>query len=149
MFLRRFCAPIALLVLTLGLVGCGGSPDVPRGAVQGQVTLAGQPLARGRILFIPLAPTTGPTVSATVINGRYELSEAAGPVAGDQRVEVEAELNLGFALDDELAFAQRGGRPLPANPIPPEFNRQSKLTTKITESAQNTFDVAVPAARTW
>jgi hypothetical protein len=144
----RYSALIAL-VFTTTLLGCGGAPALPRGAVQGQVTVAGQPLAAGRILFIPLAPTVGPTVSAQVINGRYTLSQDQGPVAGDQRVEVEAELNLGFAFDDELAFAQRGGQPLPPNPIPPEFNVQSKLTTQIAESASNTFDIAVPAARRW
>jgi hypothetical protein len=144
----RYSALI-VLVFAATFVGCGGKPALPRGAVQGQVTVAGQPLAAGRILFIPIAPTTGPTVSAPVINGRYTLTQEQGPIAGDQRVEVEAELNLGFAFDDELAFAQRGGQPLPPNPIPPEFNRQSKLTTRITESSPNTFDIAVPTARRW
>lgn len=144
----RYCALIAL-IFAAAVTGCGGAPELPRGAVQGLVTVGGQPLAAGRILFIPIAPTAGPTVSAQVSDGRYQLPQNQGPIAGEQRVEVEAELNLGFALDDELAFAKRGGQPLPPNPIPPEFNRQSKLATRITESAQNTFDIALPAARRW
>ena len=139
----------ALVIVVFALVGCSSQPAIPRGAVQGQVTLAGQPLTSGRVLFIPIAPTTGPTVSATVVNGRYELPEQAGPVAGQQRVEVEAELNLGFAIDDEAAFAQLGGRPLPPNPVPPEFNRQSKLATTINADAPNTYDISIPAARRW
>lgn len=140
---------LLLIMMSLVIVGCGGAPAVPRGAVQGSVTVGGQPLAAGRILFIPLAPTTGPVASARIVDGKYALEESEGPVVGQHRVEVEADLELGFALDDEMAFAARGGAPLPKNPIPPEFNRQSQLNTSIAEDAQNTFDVVVPAAQRW
>jgi hypothetical protein len=66
-------------------------------------------------------------------------------VTGQNRVEVEADLNLGFALDDEAAFAKRGGRPLPPNPVPPAFNSQSTLTADVKSGAENTFDISIPA----
>jgi hypothetical protein len=140
---------LALSVFVLAaasLSGCGGSDGLSRGAVQGRVTIGGAPLAKGRILFLPQAPTSGPTVSATVENGVYELPRHEGPVAGTNRVQVEAALDLGFAIDDEAAFAQRGGRPLPPNPVPPEFNRNSTLVVEIKADDENSFDVTVPAA---
>jgi len=135
----------ALLALALAIVssiGCGQA-GVPRGGVQGRVTIGGKPLARGRVLFLP---ASGPTVSAAVVNGEYQLPRREGPVAGANRVEVEADLDLGFAIDDEAAFARLGGRPLPPSPIPPEFNRRSQLGLEIEAGVEHTFDIAVPAA---
>jgi hypothetical protein len=114
--------------------------------ITGRVTVAGQPLEAGRILFIPMAPTDGPATSAGIINGSYSLSHHEGPIVGKHRVEVEAELPLGFAIDDEQAFARRGGKRLPPNPIPAEFNLRSKLVAEISADKENTFDVEVPRA---
>lgn len=139
----------SLYVIAIGalaLVGCGSGASLPRGAVSGQVTVAGQPLAGGRVLFVPQAPTAGPTATARVINGRYELPESHGPIVGTHRVQVEADLPLGFAIDDEAAFAARGIQALPPNPIPPAFNSQSQLTTAIAADTPNTFDITIPSA---
>jgi hypothetical protein len=122
--------------------GCGQS-GLPRGAVKGRVTIGGQPLANGRVLFLP---TQGPTVSAVIVNGEYQLPRHEGPVAGINRVEVEADMNLGFAIDDEAAYARRGGRPLPHSPVPPAFNRDSKLTLDVRSGEEHSLDIAIPAA---
>ena len=53
-------------------------------------------------------------------------------------------MNLGFAIDDEAAFAKRGGKPLPPNPIPPQFNRDSQLVVEVKSGEENNYDVAVP-----
>jgi hypothetical protein len=135
-----------LLLAVLTVTGCGRSGPT-RAAIEGQVTLGGKPLDAGRVLFVPVAPTTGPATSARITAGRYELSKSAGPVVGTNRVEIEADLPLGFALDDELAFAKRGPRPLPPNPIPPQFNTQSTLTVTVKADERNTFDVALPMSR--
>jgi hypothetical protein len=139
----------AAVVLALGIGlsgGCGTGDGLTRGPVKGRVTVGGQPLAKGRILFLPVAPSTGPTVSAAIVNGNYELPSREGPIVGPNRVEVEAELDLGFAIDDEAAFAKRGGRPLPPSPIPPSFNRNSTLVIEIKPHGENVLDVSVPAA---
>jgi hypothetical protein len=135
----------ACLCLSLGLALCGCGDGLSRSTISGKVTVGGAPLKAGRILFIPVPPLQGPTASAAVIDGSYAIPVREGPVAGTHRVEVEAELPLGFPIDDEAAFARRGGGPLPPNPIPLEFNRQSQLTTTI-KPGKNTFDVTVPAA---
>jgi len=135
-----------LCLLFAAVVGCSESGPA-RAPITGQVTVGGQPLAKGRILFIPAAPNQGPVASAAVRDGSYRIPQVEGPVVGQNRVEVEAELNLGFAIDDEAAFAKRGGRPLPANPIPPQYNRDSKLTVEVEAGDENRFDVTIPSAR--
>ena len=138
--------PVLLITTSslAALVGCGDSGPA-RGAIQGKITVGGQPLAKGRILFTPIAPNQGPAASARIESGQYKLAATDGPVAGPNRVEVEADLNLGFAIDDEAAFAKRGGRPLPPNPIPPAFNSQSTLTADVQAGNENTYDVTIPA----
>jgi hypothetical protein len=98
-------------------------------------------------LFTPVAPNQGPATSAVIAAGVYSIPQNEGPVVGKNRVEVEADWNLGFAIDDEAAFAKRGGKPLPPNPIPPQFNRESQLVVEVKPGAENTYDVTVPAAR--
>jgi hypothetical protein len=147
-YLIRLALSIAALsAIAIALVcsaGCGGD-GLARAPIKGQVTIGGQPLASGRILFMPVAPNKGPTVSAPIVAGEYTLSRKDGPVAGQNRVEVEANPDLGFAIDDEAAFARRG-RPLPPNPVPLEFNRNSTLTVEVKPSEDNTYNVTIPAA---
>ena len=54
-------------------------------------------------------------------------------------------LNLGFALDDEEAFARRGTASIPPSPIPPEFGINSQLSVEIKPGETNKFDVPIPA----
>lgn len=137
---------VPALAMIVASAGCGQSGPV-RAPIQGKVTVGGQPLAGGRILFTPVAPNQGPAASARIEAGQYKIDAKDGPVVGSNRVEVEADLKLGFALDDEAAFAKRGGRPLPPNPIPPAFNSQSTLTADVEAGSENTFDVRIPAMR--
>ena len=55
------------------LTGCGGTPEGQKLVrVTGKVTYKGQPLAKGRVTFMPLAP--GNSSSGAVVNGIYKLS---------------------------------------------------------------------------
>ena len=143
---RVFCGHLAGFCLLAMLAGCGNSGP-QRVPVAGKVMVGGKPLAGGRILFIPVEPNHGPTASAGIKNGEYRIPKAEGPVAGQNRVEVEADLNLGFAIDDEAAYAKRQGRPLPPNPIPPQYNRDSTLVAEVKAGQDNTYDVTIPGTR--
>ena len=138
--------PPATIVLALALAGCGESGPA-RAPIRGRVTLGGQPLKAGRIIFTPQAPNTGPATSAAISEGVYQLARTEGPIVGRNRVEIEAVPDLGFPIDDDVAFAERGNRPLPRSPIPPQFNEQSQLTTEVLAADENTFDVSIPASR--
>lgn len=141
MNLQKLCF---LGLIAVSVVGCGRA-DLPRGAISGTVTVGGQPLQSGRILFLPCDENKGPTVTLPIVNGTYTASKKDGPLIGFQRVEIEADPNLGFAIDDEEAFAKRGGAPLPMQWIPPQFNRQSQLKTEVLANTKNVFDVPIPA----
>jgi len=136
-----------MLVLCLAAVpmGCGRAGP-PRAAIEGQVTIGELPLKSGRIVFIPLAPNEGPAASAAIVDGRYQIDSSEGPIVGQNRVEVESEFELGFSLDDELAFTSGTGQPWPKIAIPPEFNRFSQVTADVKKGETNRFDVAIPAA---
>ncbi len=132
-----------LIVVAAAVMGCSESGP-SRAPIAGQITVGGKPLAAGRILFTPIAPNQGPATSARITDGQYQLSKNDGPVVGQNRVAVEADLNIGFALDDEAAFAKRG-KPLPPNPIPPAFNSQSQLSVEVKPGDENKYHVVIPA----
>ena len=120
-----------VLALIVGFfVGCGSSTGPPRGAVQGQVTLDGKPLPRGSITFRPTSGTQGPSSGTTIVDGKFHLSAAAGPVVGYTRVEVYAPHKTGRKVAPPL-----GG---PGNSIdeiveliPPRYNTQSTLQCEV------------------
>jgi hypothetical protein len=131
-----------LLVLA---VGCGRSgPDLQ--PVSGLVTVNQRPLEAGRILFRPLGGTEGKATSAGIQQGEFTVTCQDGLVPGKYRVEIEAAVDLGFAIDDDVAFAQRGRKPLPPNPVPPKFNRDSTLTASVAPGDNNIleFNLDVP-----
>lgn len=139
-------APLfGMALLLLLAAGCSESGP-PRAGIAGQVVVGGKPLAAGRILFLPMAPTEGPAASAGIVNGEYRLTAEEGPAVGRNRVEVEADLPLGFAIDDEQAYARRGGKRLPPQPISAQYNRNSQLVAQVEKVDQNRFDVTIPAA---
>uniref|UniRef100_A0A7C2JYU1 Carboxypeptidase regulatory-like domain-containing protein n=1 Tax=Schlesneria paludicola TaxID=360056 RepID=A0A7C2JYU1_9PLAN len=135
-------ASAGLLLLT-ALSGCGA--DGPeRHAVDGAVQFNGRPMARGTIRFIPTAGTKGPAAVGTIADGFYEIPRDQGPVAGPHRVEIEGPIALPFEIDDEQAFAKAfqtlKGKPLPPQPVPAPFNRQSMLTADVLAGGQTKFD---------
>lgn len=143
-FLIRMTLPaIALAALTVAMVGCGSSgPE--RAPIRGRVTVAGQPLASGRILFTPVAPTEGPATSARIVNGEYTIERKEGPLVGKNRIEIEDDIATDFALDDEAAYAQRAmTRTLPRSIVPPQYNRQSQITIEVQSGDENAFDLDI------
>ncbi|RPI90973.1 MAG: hypothetical protein EHM42_00520 [Planctomycetaceae bacterium] len=119
-----------LLLATVTLGGCGSKDGPARVPVGGTIRFDDVPLRSGTIRFIPMGTTQGPSAVATVKDGVYRLTASDGPIVGTHRVEIEATALQNFALDDEQAYArqaEQGGVPLPPNPIPPIYNRQSTL----------------------
>lgn len=99
-YVAAICAVAAAFFL---FAGCSGNSS-SRAAVSGRVTLGGQPLGHGRILFIATGPNGGLVASAVIVDGRYSFEHADGPRCGANRVEVEATSRPGPAVDDESAF---------------------------------------------
>jgi len=147
---RVVLLPIAATVLFL-VGGCGGGDELPRAAVEGNVEVGGEPLAAGVIRFVPLPPTHGPAVVATIRDGRFELARRYGPVLGNHRVEIDAGIDddpAGGADDPEearLEYARQNGRWLPVALIPDAYNRNSTLEVEVTADGDNTFDFELSA----
>ena len=84
---RRF---VILLALAAPLSGCGKDADgLPRVEVSGEVSKNGSPIKEGRVSFIPEGQTKGPATGAGIVNGRFMIPRAIGPVPGSYRVRVE------------------------------------------------------------
>lgn len=152
MSLRRLLTVLVGTGLLNLVVGCGASSDLVRHPVAGAVLLDGRPLEAGTIRLIPTPTTRGPAVVAQVEDGFYELARWQGPVAGEYRVEIESAIDLPFAIDDEAAYAEhvrrsKGKSPLPMQPVPPKFNRESQLRVQVTDRAtDNKFDFQLTTA---
>jgi hypothetical protein len=74
---------LSALVLTVAFAGCSSKPA--GGVVKGTVTLDGQPLATGQILFV-VADQNAQSAEATITAGHFE---ALVP-PGEKRVEIRA-----------------------------------------------------------
>lgn len=85
-----FTGTILVLYVT-SVSGCGGADDgLQRVSVSGSVTLNGEPVPNGVIRFAPTAETQGPMASAMISDGRYQIPQNQGPVAGEYEVRVQA-----------------------------------------------------------
>jgi hypothetical protein len=134
---------LALLIVASGIAGCGSKTGPERVAVAGSVSIDGAPIKSGCIRFIPTETTKGPAAVAEIKEGAYELGPDSGPIAGTLRVEIEATGFQEFELDDERAYAERAAKGKPAlkkNPVPPIYNRNSRLTARLTARQTHKLD---------
>lgn len=139
--------PVGLLMICC-VFGCGDSNGPQRVAVRGAILFQNEMLKAGRITFTPIDGSKGPTAVATVTDGFYDFNAVNGPVAGKNKVQIESIIDPGFAMDDEVAYAkasqEKGGVPvLPQQPIPPEFNRQSKLVVEVSPDGEKKLDFSL------
>jgi hypothetical protein len=129
-FVRGFVVPLIALLP----IGCSG--DNSRAAVSGQVTLDGQPVEQGRITFVPLDVTAGPTAGAVIRMGRYDIRAAEGALVGKNRVEVRAAVKTGKQLPSAYS-----GAPIDETreSILDRYNEKSDLVRDI-KPGKNQFD---------
>ncbi len=149
----RFRLPGCLLPAVMVLfVGCSSQKPPERVAVRGGVQYDGTMLAAGRIHFIPTEATKGPSATAVIRDGFYELDRRNGPIIGTHRVEIESGPQPGFALDDEAAYAAAAMKTapnksvLPRETIPARYNRQSVLRATVERGGSTTFDFILETA---
>lgn len=139
----RFGTVVCCSLLVFWLGGCG-QRGPQRVAVEGAVLFGSEPLKAGRIRFVPIDGTKGPTAAATIEKGFYVYTAETGPVVGKHRVEIESIPDPGFELDDEAAYAQaqkqKQAVPLPSQPVPPQYNKNSTLTVSVDPESETKFD---------
>lgn len=126
------------------IVGCGGG-ELPRQVVEGAVLFDGRPMKSGMIRFVPDSSTKAPAAVGSIVDGFYVLDQKIGPVAGKYRIEIEGQIESPFDLDDESAYAAAFDKsrqnPLPSQPVPAKYNRNSELSAEVTtDETANKFD---------
>jgi hypothetical protein len=127
----KFTLGISLLA-GLTLAGCGkGGPT--RCQVTGSVTLDGQPVDGGEVLFIPSGGGGTPD-ACPIVNGAFK-----GEVSpGSKRVEINATKDTGEVAPDGLPDYQ--------NYIPKQYNVESTLTAEIKEGDSTPMNFALESA---
>ena len=124
-----------ILVLT-PLFGCGSSDGLNRQAISGSVTLDGQPIAIGAILFEPATQESGTAVGATIRKGNFTISRPEGPVPGSYRVRVYA--SSGIQAPPARGQTDRTPRPM-VERVPSRYNTQTELLEKVVGQHANRF----------
>ncbi|MCA9038335.1 MAG: hypothetical protein KDA91_24590 [Planctomycetaceae bacterium] len=139
------------MILCISLfTGCSDKVAGPvRAAVAGTVTVDGAPLEEGTVVFVPTEGTSGPRVTVSVVDGRFEAAPEHGPVVGQHRVEIQS--TCGPAFDDEQMVDSLAKNPHRLNVVvvPPIYNTISQLKASITEGTKNelAFDLKLPRRR--
>jgi hypothetical protein len=120
--------------LGLAAIGCSGGGDtLPREPVAGTVTLDGEPLEEGAILFAPAGKPEGAATSATgrIEKGQFAIPRDQGPVPGTYKVAIShAEEKVLKTKSDEPAPARKRVR-LGKELIPAKYNSKTELTEEI------------------
>src|SRR5262245_39134518 len=121
--IRFICRAVGCVVIAALIAGCGKAPPPPIVPVQGTVRIAGKPLAKAQVRFVPKIDH-GPEFVATGVtdeNGRYTLTcnGQSGACAcensgGIGEADIPANLQ-GESAQAELAKYMRslGNRPIP------------------------------------
>jgi hypothetical protein len=143
--------PNCLLALTLCLLisvcGCGLGGN--RAAIEGAVTLDGQPVDNGSILFVPIEGTKSPTAGAVIAAGRYQIPRNKGPMAGVFRIEITAPRKTGKTIPARsipltpMDIPVEGGAIAEeVEAVPAHYNKKSTLRQELKTGA-NIVDFAL------
>ena len=130
----------------VSLCSCSGRGSSQ--ALEGTVTLDGQPLAAGGIDFIPLPGTQGPTAGGQIVEGSFHIVPKGNTMAGTFRVMINASRKSGKQIFDPTASAMdpeamNGMVDEYEQYIPARYNEQSELTAEVTADGQETFEFAL------
>jgi hypothetical protein len=117
-------------------VGCSPADGLNRQAMSGTVTVDGQPLASGAILFEPQTERSGTAVGATIRHGRFVISRDQGAVPGTYRVRVYA--SSGKQALPTKGQTERTPRPM-VERLPARYNAQTELRAEVIVRRDNKY----------
>jgi hypothetical protein len=129
------------LVLAVSMIsGCGGGDydGAKRMAIDGSVTVNGQPVQEGTLNLIPASGSTGRKAAAGIENGSYSIAEKDGPNIGKYNVQIYAYQPVGGAAPVDEDTAEGAGVPT-QQILPPQFNEQTSLEVEIVDD-KTTYD---------
>jgi hypothetical protein len=117
-------------------VGCGPVDGLNRQAMSGTVTVDGQPLLSGAILFEPETEQSGTAVGSTIRRGSFLIARDKGAVPGTYRVRVYA--SSGRQAPPTARQTELTPRPM-IERLPARYNTQSKLRAEVVARRGNKY----------
>ncbi len=135
----KYCSLLLCLIALMAIAGCSGGDKYDRLPFSGTVTLDGQPLESGYIIFVPKSGQ--PTQSTGMINGgKFEVPKQAGTVAGKYSVAIfsgaDSSANSAAAGTPEAELAAKKSK---GERVPRKYNVESELTVEIEPGKANVF----------
>jgi len=131
--------PVGLVAGMLLLTGCGGEPQSSV-AASGRVLVDGRPLSGAIITFEPMTGTTGPSASAPVFDGSFELTASSELQGGTYRVRIAM---LPADLLRSLPPEQRLTLPPAGSMIDPAYDENSLMQCELTPGANDALEFSV------
>jgi hypothetical protein len=110
------------------LFGCGSSDGLNRQAISGIVTLDGQPISSGAILFEPASRESGTAVGATIRQGTFTIKKYEGAVPGPYRVRIYS--SSGIQAAPAKGQTDRTPRPM-VERVPARYNTRTELSASV------------------
>ena len=123
-------------VILAATLGCGPTDGLNRQAISGTVTLDGQPISKGAILFEPATQESGTAVGATIREGFFAISRHEGPVPGSYRVRVYS--SSGIQAPPAKGQTDRTPRPM-VERVPPRYNTETELRATVVNRTGTPF----------
>ena len=121
----------ALFVPTVFIAGCSDDSKLSKVPLTGSVTLDGNPIPNGEILFYPLEGTRGSVSGGAIKDGKYIADGRGGVPLGAHKVEIRA---FRAPKSPSSAAALEGG---PAEQyLPRKFNIDSELKAEVNSSSE-------------
>jgi hypothetical protein len=118
------------------VAGCGADDGLGRRAISGTVTVDGQPLGGGAILFEPATAGSGMQVGGIIRRGVFAIARDQGPAPGHYRVRIYA--SSGTQAPPAKGRSERTPRPM-VERLPPVYNTRSELRAEVTARGANRF----------
>jgi hypothetical protein len=140
---------LSATALGLAAAGCSGNPtdELPREAVGGKVTMDGQPLPAGTIVFKPEGNQAEAVASATgqIENGEFSIPRERGPVPGNYKVSIShTDQPEGRVKVDLKKKPARKGTPSGIKElIPAKYNDKTELKATIPKGGKRDLEFAL------
>jgi hypothetical protein len=122
-------AQVILLAALIFASGCNRGPTM--GTVRGEVTLDGQPLKEGRVLFTPV-DGQGQTGGATIADGKFTAEVPLG--------KMQVQINANKVVGRKAAYEGVPNSPMydeVVELIPARYNAHSEITLEVKPGTQD------------
>lgn len=137
----KLVAVAATLLLCVAVLGCNGKNPQGRKAVQGTITLDGEPIKAGTIEFTAVAGNE-PEINAgaKIVDGKYSIVPERGLVDGSYTVSLSYRVDTGETEDTGM-----GPQPIFEEKIPAAYGSETEQQTSFSGKGPFVFDLDVPS----